>query len=143
MYTKDRYSKIFLVMSVSALLSAFLFRIGKGNLSSAAFIPFIFSSGYLAYLFTQPAKLHLSEAQKIRPNPEYKGENDCKFSRQEKTEVDRIKVKGKRYKLVNGTDVCLNEKNEIVPCGFGSSIMQFVGGGGLEPKSIQSDNCWL
>lgn len=130
-------------MSGSALLSAYLYRNGKGNLAAAAFIPFIFSSGYLAYLFSQPAKLHLSEEQKIRLNTEYKGGNDCKFSRQEKTEVDGIKVKGKRYKFVNGTDVCLNKKNEVVPCGFGSSIMQFVGGGGLEPKSIQSDNCWL
>ena len=143
MFTKDRYSKTFLVMSGSALLSAYLYRNGKGNLAAAAFIPFIFSSGYLAYLFSQPAKLHLSEEQKMRLNPEYKGENDCKFRRQEKTEVDGIKVKGKRYKFVNGTDVCLNEKDEVVPCGFGSSIMQFVGGGGLEPKSIQSDNCWL
>lgn len=143
MFTKDRYSKTSLVMSGSALLSAYLYRNGKGNLAAAAFIPFIFSSGYLAYLFSQPAKLHLSEEQKIRLNTEYKGENDCKFSRQEKTEVDGIKVKGKRYKFVNGTDVCLNKKNEVVPCGFGSSIMQFVGGGGLEPKSIQSDNCWL
>ena len=143
MFTKDRYSKTSLVMSGSALLSAYLYRNGKGNLAAAAFIPFIFSSGYLAYLFSQPAKLHLSEEQKIRLNTEYKGENDCKFSRQEKIEVDGIKVKGKRYKFVNGTDVCMNEKDEVVPCGFGSSIMQFVGGGGLEPKSIQSDNCWL
>ena len=143
MFTKDRYSKTSLVMSGSALLSAYLYRNGKGNLAAAAFIPFIFSSGYLAYLFSQPAKLHLSEEQKIRLNTEYKGENDCKFSRQEKTEVDGIKVKGKRYKFVNGTDVCMNEKDEVVPCGFGTSIMQFVGGGGLEPKSIQSDNCWL
>ena len=143
MLTKDRYSKTFLVMSGSALLSAYLYRNGKENLAAAAFIPFIFSSGYLAYLFTQSAKLHLSDEQKMRLNPEYKGENDCTFSRQEKTEVDGIKVKGKRYKFVNGTDVCMNEKDEIVPCGFGSSIMQFVGGGGLEPKSIQYDNCCL
>lgn len=143
MLTKDRYSKTFLVMSGSALLSAYLYRNGKENLAAAAFIPFIFSSGYLAYLFTQSAKLHLSDEQKMRLNPEYKGENDCTFSRQEKTEVDGIKVKGKRYKFVNGTDVCMNEKDEVVPCGFGSSIMQFVGGGGLEPKSIQYDNCWL
>lgn len=143
MFTKDRYSKTFLVMSGSALLSAYLYRNGKGNLAAAAFVPFIFSSGYLAYLFTQPAKLHLSEEQKMRLNPEYKGENDCKFSRQQKIEVDGIKAKGKRYKFVNGTDVCMSEKDEVVPCGFGTSIMQFVGGGGLEPKSIQSDNCWL
>ncbi len=143
MLIKDRYSTTFLVMSGSALLSAYLYRNGEGNLAAAAFIPFIFSSGYLAYLFTQSAKLHLSDEQKMRLNPEYKGENDCTFSRQEKTEVDGIKVKGKRYKFVNGTDVCMNEKDEVVPCGFGSSIMQFVGGGGLEPKSIQYDNCWL
>jgi hypothetical protein len=37
----------------------------------------------------------------------------------------------------------MNEKDEVVTCGFGSSIMQFVGGGGPEPKSIQYDNCWL
>ena len=143
MITKDRYSKTFLVMSGSALLSAYLYRNGKGNLAAAAFIPFIFSSGYLAYLFTQPAKLHLTKEQKKRIDPEYKGENDCKFSRFEKTEIDCIRVKGKRYKFVNGTDICMNENNEIVPCEFGSSIMQFVGGGGLEPKPIQSDNCWL
>jgi hypothetical protein len=83
MFTKDRYSKTFLVMSGSVLLSAYLYRNGKGNLAAAAFIPFIFSSGYLAYLFTQPAKLHLSDEQKMQLNPEYKGENDCKFSRQE------------------------------------------------------------
>ncbi len=128
-------------MSGSVLLAAYLYRNWKGNLAAAAFVPFIFSSGYLAYLFTQPAKLHLSEAQKMRLNPEYKGENDCKFRQQEKTEVDGTKVMGKRYKFVNGTDVFLNEKTEVVPCGFGSSIMQLVGGGELEPKSIHSDSC--
>ncbi len=143
MVTKDRYSKTFLVMSGSALLSAFFYKNGKGNLAAASFIPFIFSSGYLAYLFTQPAKLHLSKEQKKRLNPEYKGENDCKFSRLEKIEIDGIKVKGKRYKFVNGTDICLNEKDEVIPCGLGSSIMQSLGGGGLEVKSIQTDNCWL
>jgi hypothetical protein len=85
----------------------------------------------------------LPDEQKMRLNLEHKGENDCKFSRQEKTEADGIKVKSKRYNFVNGTDVCMNEKDEVVTCGFGSSIMQFVGGGGLEPKSIQYDNCWL
>jgi hypothetical protein len=143
MVSKDRYSKTFLVMSWSALLSAFFYKNGKGNLAAASFIPFIFSSGYLAYLFTQPAKLHLSKEQKKRLNPEYKGENDCKFSRLEKIEVDGIKVKDKRYKFVNGTDICLNEKDEVIPCGLGSSIMQSLGGGGLEVKSIQTDNCWL
>jgi hypothetical protein len=85
----------------------------------------------------------LSNEQKKRLNPEYKGENDCKFSRLEKIEIDGIKVKGKRYKFVNGTDICLNEKEEVVPCGFGSSIMQCLGDGGPEPKSIQTDSCWL
>ena len=127
-------------MSGSALLSAYLYRNGNGNLAAAAFIPFIFSSGYLAYLFTQSAKLHLNTEQKKRFDFEYKGESECKFSQFEKTETDGIKGKSKRYKFVNGTDICMNENDEIVPCGFGSSIMQFVGGGGLERKSIQSDN---
>ena len=143
MITKDRYSKTFLVMSGSALLAAYFFRNGKGNLAAAALVPFIFSSGYLAYLFTQPAKLHLNKEQKKRIDPEYKGENECNLSRFEKTVKDGIRVKGKRYKFVNGTDICMNENNEIAPCGFGSLIMQFVGGGGLVPKFIQSDNCWL
>ena len=46
MLTKDRYSKTFLVMLGSVLLSAYLYRNGKGNLAAAAIIPFIFSSGY-------------------------------------------------------------------------------------------------
>ena len=49
MFTKDRYSKTFLVMSGSALLSAYLYRNGKGNLAAAAFIPFIFFKGQKAF----------------------------------------------------------------------------------------------
>ncbi len=142
MITKDRYSNAFLSMSGSALLSIYFLRSGKGNLAAISFIPFVLSSAYLVYLFTRPAKLHLSVEQKSKLNPEFKGENDCGFSPSEVNEIDGIKVNGKRYKFVNGTDVCLNEKDEIVPCGFGSSIIQFVGGGGVEPKSIQSDECW-
>ena len=130
-------------MSGSALLSALLYKNGKGNLAAAGFIPFILSSVYLAYLFTQSSKIHLSKEQKKRLNLEYKGERDCKFSRIEKIDIDGLRIKGKRYKLVNGTDIFLNEKDEVLPCGFGSSIMQSIGGGGLEPKSIKTDNCWL
>lgn len=143
MMTKDRYSNTFLAMSGSALLSAYFLKNGKGNLAAVSFIPFIFSSVYLAYLFTQPAKLHLSAEQKDSLKPEFKGEYDCGFSSSKVNDNDGIKVKGKRYKFVNGTDVCINENNEVVPYGFGSTIMQFIGGGGLEPKSIQSDKCWL
>ena len=129
MFTKDRYLKTFLVMTCSVFLTAYLYRNGNESLASAAFIPFIFSSSYLSYLFTQPAKLHLSAEQKMNLDSKYTIEEDCKISRREKTTIVRIKVNGKRYKFCNGTDAWLNEKGEIVPCGLGSSIMQIVGGG--------------
>ena len=144
MITKDRYSQAFLSMSGSALLTAYFFRSGKNNLIPISGLFLVGSVVYTLYLMRKksPAILHLSEEQKKRLKAEYKGEDDCKFSTEYKSEVDGIKINGKRYKFVNGTDVCINEKDEVVPCGFGSSIMLFVGGGGKEPKSIQSDECW-
>lgn len=139
MITKDRYSQAFLFLAVGFGVSALFLRADKGYAAATSGLLGVFP---LLYLMTRPTKLHLLEEEIKRLSPEFKGENDCKFSKTVTVKIDGIKVKGKRYKFVNGTDVCLNDKDEVVPCGFGSSIMQVVGGGGLEPKSIQSDECW-
>jgi hypothetical protein len=141
MVTIDRYSKTLIVMSGGALLSAFFYKNGEGNLA-AAFTIHAFKWLFSLFIYST-CKITFVKSAKKRLNPEYKGENDCKFSRHYKIGIDGIKVKGKRYKLVNGTNICLNEKDEIVPCGLGSSIMPSLGGGGLEPKSVQTDECWL
>ena len=139
MITKDRYSQAFLFLTIGIGASTYFLRNEKGYLAAASLLIGI---APLAYLFTRPAKLHLSEDQKKQLKAEYKGEDDCKFSPEYKQEIDGIKITGKRYKFVNGTDVCVNEQNDVITCGIGSSIMQVIGGGGVEPQSIQADQCW-
>jgi hypothetical protein len=139
MIQKDRYSQAFLFLAASSGLSVYCLRSNKEYLAAAFLLIGVIP---LAYLVTRPARLHLSEEDKNKLQPEYKGENDCGFSPSEVSELDGIKVNSKRYKFVNGTDICLNDKGQVVPCGIGSKIMQSIGGGGLEPKSIKSDNCW-
>ncbi|MFM7015023.1 MAG: hypothetical protein ACKOX3_01735 [Bacteroidota bacterium] len=142
MITKDRYSKAFITMASSAIVSAYLFRNSKGNYAGISFIPFVLAGAYLTYLFRQSAKLHLTNEQKNNLIIEYKGETDCGFRPIAVDKIDGIRINGKRYKFVNGSDMFLDEY-EPMACGFGSFIMQTLGGGGLEPKSIQNDKCWL
>ncbi|MBN4049690.1 hypothetical protein JYT36_00520 [Bacteroidales bacterium AH-315-N07] len=143
MIQKDRYSKAFLIMSGSALLTMYFFRIGKNNLIPISGIILIGSLTYILYLMKKkPAILHFTKKQTKNLDIEYKGEDDCGFNKEYKSEIDGLRLKGKRYKYVNGTDVCITKENNIVPCGFGSRIMQFIGDGGKEPKSIQNKECW-
>lgn len=143
MITKDRYSKAFITMAGSAIVSAYLFRNSKENYAGISFIPFVLAGAYLIYLFRQSAKLHLTNEQKNNLIIEYKGKTDCGFKTIAVDKIDGIKINGKRYKFVNGSDEYLNKNNELMACGFGSFIMQMLGGGGLEPKSIQNDKSWL
>lgn len=129
-------------MLLSSVSSGLLLKNEKPNLAAIALIPFLMSTAYIIYLLTHTSNLHLLAEQIKNLNADYKGENDTKFSPDYKKESEGIRLNGKRYKFVNGTDICLNDKNEIVPCGFGSSIIQCMGGGGLEPKSIQEDEKW-
>ena len=64
-------------------------------------------------------------------NPPYTGDGIC------------IKANGvyRRYKAVDGADICLKD-GKIVPCGWGSWLMQKLGGGGWEPRSIQHAKGW-
>ncbi len=140
MITKDRYSQAFLFLAASSALSIYLLR---NNKESLAILPLFIGLIPFAYIFTQSAKLHLSDEQKNKLKAEYKGEDDCGFVNEYRTEVDGLRIKGKRYKFVNGTDICVNEQNEVIPCGIGSSIMQVIGGGGKEPSSIQKEACWI
>lgn len=143
MITKDRYSKAFITMASSAIVSAYLFRNSKGNYAGISFIPFVLAGAYLANLFRQSAKLHMTNEQKNNLIIEYKGETDCGFKTIAVDKIDGIRINGKRYKFVNGSDMFLDKNNEPVGCGFGSFIMQTLGGGGFEPESIQNDKCWL
>ena len=70
--------------------------------------------------------------QEVEPNkPPYKGDGVC------------IKKNGKyrRFKAVNGADICLQD-GELVPCGWGSCLMQRIGCGGWEVPSIQGKKAW-
>lgn len=70
--------------------------------------------------------------REVDPNkPPYKGDGVC------------IKKNGKyrRYKAVNGADICLQD-GELVPCGWGSCFMQQIGCGGWEVPSIQGKEAW-
>ncbi|MCO5258669.1 MAG: hypothetical protein M9916_00820 [Crocinitomicaceae bacterium] len=71
-----------------------------------------------------------------------KDESGCGFTGSNPTKIDGIKLNGKRFKVVNGADVYINNQGEIKPCGFGSALMLKIGNGGYEPKSIQNDECW-
>ena len=139
MITKDRYSKAFLIMAVGTATSMYFFRQDKGDLAA---LSFIVGGVYLAYLLRSSSQIHFTKEQGEKLGIQYKGETACKFSSKYKTEIDSLRISGNRFKFVNGTDICLNKKNEIVDCGFDSAIMQFIGDGGFEPKSIQNNVCW-
>lgn len=143
MITKDCYSKVFITMAGSAIVSTYLFRNSKENYASISFIPFVLGGAYIAYLFRQLAKLHLTNEQKNNLIIEYKGETDSGFKTIAVDKIDGIRINGKRYKFVSGSDMFLDKNNEPIACGFGSLIMNTLGRGGLEPKSIQNDKCWL
>lgn len=136
---KDRYSKTFLFMGASAAMAIFFIRNDKYTLATASIVASILP---LIYLINTPARLHLTKDQAKQLNAEYKGEEDCHFTHHYKQEVDGIRLNGQRYKFINGTDICLNSKKQLAPCGLGSYIMQHLGGGGVEPASIQDKECW-
>ena len=138
MILKDRYSNAMIFLALSTGMSIHFLRTDKGYLSA---ISLLVGISPLLYLLTRPAKIHLSDEQKINPDFQVKGENDCGFKSQVITKIDGIKINNKRFKAVNGTDVFIKD-NSVKVCGFGSALIQSVGGGGIEPKSIQSDVCW-
>lgn len=154
MLTKDRYSYALTLLFIGFLLSVFLLKKDKGI---PAAITLVASTLYTAYLFTKPARLHLTPKQKqaytqtISPGKEYfhkihgiklKTEKGCGFSLQLQNNIDGIQINNTRYKTVNGTDIHLTPALQPAPAGFGSAIIQKIAGGGKEPPAIQTDPCW-
>lgn len=135
MFKKDRYSHA-IIMAVALVAIAFiLFSNGKNKVAGAIgmlggivlFVP-IFLSGRLNGLIPDETTI--------------KNENGCCFTGTNPNKIDGIKHNGKRFKVVNGSDVYINNQGKIKPCGFGSAFMLKIGKGGYEPKSIQNDECW-
>ena len=101
MITKDRYSKAFITMASSAIVSAYLFRNSKGNYAGISFIPFVLAGAYLANLFRQSAKLHMTNEQKNNLIIEYKGVTDCGFKTIAVDKIDGIRINNFSSKLLN------------------------------------------
>lgn len=133
MLHKDRYTLAFLWLIILAIASILFFRYKKGYAAAACGTAGI---APLLFLITRSARVHLIENQS---GIAYKGENDCGFTDTPAGELDGIRLRGQRYKLVNGADVYINAAAEIKPCGPGTALMQRLGGG-PEPHSIQKDD---
>ncbi|HRI28151.1 MAG TPA: hypothetical protein PK239_14705 [Chitinophagales bacterium] len=159
MLLKDRYSVAFIFLFVGLILSLALFRL---NNKLPAALCLIMPTSYLAFLYFQKARLHLKEHQynpigiepPVAKYIKMKPETGCQFMGIENidkngtiTGIDGIRIdwgenRGNRYKIVNGADVYLSDQQLFIPMGFGSALMQKIGNGGYEPKSIQNDKCW-
>ena len=137
---KDRYSKSFVFFILCFFIFVFLLRNDK---EKYAIVPILIGLLPFAVLFNKSSNIHLSENQKNFGKIQYKGENDCGFAKKNKKNIDGIRYNGKRYKFVNGTDFYINKNDEVKPCGLGSALMQIIGGGGCEVKSIQNNDCWI
>lgn len=139
MIKKDRYSHAFIIAIIGMVLFIVLFRMNKkpyGTIVGASsLIPFFL-------LTLKGARIHLTDAQREELDIEFKDEDDCGFTPVERKYIDGIRVDGVRYKFVDGTDAYIDSNNVARPCGFGSAIMQRLGGGGVEPPFIQENDCW-
>jgi hypothetical protein len=139
MIRKDRYSIAFIIFFISILVIIIFMKSGYFKSAAiatiAGIIPFIVS-------LLSSAKIHLTDDQKNKLDIEYKGENDCVFTQNFLKKIDGIKLNGKRYKFPNGTDIYINDKNEVKPCGFGSKLVLSSKKFGIEPSVIQNDPCW-
>ncbi len=143
---KDRYTHaiiasvvLFIVFTILAIHFFGQQKKNKFLLSALCAILPMFYPIYLAYKFS--GRVHYDDENEIK-GFEFKGENDCGFSPVPKKKVDGIKTPdGKRYKVVNGSDVYIKQ-GKIIPCGPGSAFMQCVGKGGYEPDNIQNNDCW-
>lgn len=159
MFTKDRYSNAFTLLSTGFVLSLVMFKFKTKIPAAIALLIGIIGMFYLLYLYFQKARLHLNPnqisatgvVQPIVNVIEVKTETGCKFSLDKQisnngtlTNIDGIRIgaTGKRYKAVNGVDIYLANNNLFYPIGFGSAIMQAIGQGGYEPPAIQNDTCW-
>ncbi len=140
MLKKDRYSHAFIFLILGLIGAAYLFRNEKTNASILSILIGLIPMFYL--MKKGSARIHLTDAQKANLDIEYKDEDDCGFTRHEKKNIDGIRVNGVRYKFVDGTDGYIDRNNVARPCGFGSALMQKIGAGGKEPKSIQHNDCW-
>jgi hypothetical protein len=138
MITKDRYSKAIIIFVAGFILAMIFLKKDKGLLAFASVFTAILP---LAWNMTRPARIHITPDQVNRLKPEFKGETECGFTHEPKTKVDGIRMNGTRYKFVNGTDVCIDRRDHVKPCGFGSAFMLGISGM-KEPQAIQNDPCW-
>lgn len=143
MILKDRYSYCFVWLLI--MLFLFFYTIGN-NQFRAASVVLLIGIFPLAILLNKSAKLHFisdSDKESHKGIIFYKAEVGCGFSTNEEKNLDGIYYNKYRYKLVNGSDFYLDSwRREIIPCGFGTRIMSYLGAGGKEPANIQNDQCW-
>lgn len=127
MLFKDRYSFTIALSLVLIFLSVYLMQINYEKLSIISITTGCFA---FIYLMSRPGKLHISS--NLSDNSLFNGVDDCKFSDKSTNKVDDLKINGKRFRVVSGADVYINESGEIKNCGPGSSLMQIVFKGGFD-----------
>lgn len=133
---KDRYS-ICILISICTIVEVVVFvKNGHKDFTSIALLT---CAAYWVCVFRQTGRLHRLDDSLI---PEfYKLPNEYGFTEQPLIEVEGFVIDGQRIKIVNGADLCIS-RGKIEPCGIGSSIMQKLLGGGVEPTSIQNSIYW-
>lgn len=135
MLRKDRYSHAIIMAVVLVAIALFLFSKEKHKGFTTLLL---LAPVYLAVVATRSGRLNGTIPEDIQ----LKDEDGCGFTGHNPKKIDGLKHKGKRYKIVNGADVYVNDQGEIKPCGFGSAIMQKIGKGGYEPEVMQNNECW-
>lgn len=134
MVFRDRYTRLFVLIGLSSAATIYLFKQSKNEYIPLPGLVLSISVLILMYMMWKgSARIHLYENHS---GIDYKGEHDCGFNPTPTEALDGIRLRGRRYKLVNGSDVYINSADEIKPCGPGTALMQWIGGGGPEPQSI-------
>lgn len=131
MLKKDRYSHAIIMAVVLVAIAFFLFSKGKERSSTITFSIGMLPLIYFVLLTSKSGRLNGTFSEDVQ----LKDENGCGFTGQNPNKIDGLKHNGKRYKVVNGADVYLNDQGEIKPCGFGSALMQKIGKGGRVVKA--------
>lgn len=140
MFTKDKYS-VGLIHLFICIIILIIFLYSK-NVKGVAASFIIGVSPLVLFMLLGRSRLHLSKNQLDNPDIEYKTEKRSGFSKIYSKNLDGVRLNNKRYKMVDGVDIFMNDKKEFKPVGFGSALMQTIFGGGYEPESIQNDPKW-
>jgi len=134
MCTKDKYSIAFITLFI-AIIILIIFVINKSMKGSfVSLISGLIPLGFI--IFFGKSRLHLTKEQMQNEDIQYKTKNCPGFSEDYSKNLDSVRLNNRIYKLVDGADIYLDNKNEFKPAGFGSAIMQRIFSGGYYTDKV-------